>query len=392
MYMMMGDACAQNAAERKLFKTGIFNFRKRVKEMKKRKFLNRLISAFLIYLVLCTGCQSSAGTQTTETVVTTEVSAGTKTDVSETDTVTSEPETTEAMNETEEAVDRYDEIIDLTAIEGKLAIYFLDLDPVTTGDEHSGDSTLLISPDGKVMLIDAGNTPCGDEITAFLKQLGITRIDYLVASHAHIDHIGGMPEIITNFEIGTHYRSYVEYTTQTYQNYVSAVENADIPVEYVKQGDSFMFGDYITVDVLNPEAEIEYPDATVQNWNQFMNDHSMLLKMTYGKSTFLFGGDLYVAQEMILVQNYADQLKVDVAKVNHHGYSTSSCRKWVKTTLPQIAVAMGDEIGSVDVCELYEKQGAVYYHTSLDGCVRVIADDARNYEVTSRYDSWIRGE
>lgn len=360
--------------------------------MKKRKFLNRLISAFLIYLVLCTGCQSSAGTQTTETVVTTEVSAGTKTDVSETDTVTSEPETTEAMNETEEAVDRYDEIIDLTAIEGKLAIYFLDLDPVTTGDEHSGDSTLLISPDGKVMLIDAGNTPCGDEITAFLKQLGITRIDYLVASHAHIDHIGGMPEIITNFEIGTHYRSYVEYTTQTYQNYVSAVENADIPVEYVKQGDSFMFGDYITVDVLNPEAEIEYPDATVQNWNQFMNDHSMLLKMTYGKSTFLFGGDLYVAQEMILVQNYADQLKVDVAKVNHHGYSTSSCRKWVKTTLPQIAVAMGDEIGSVDVCELYEKQGAVYYHTSLDGCVRVIADDARNYEVTSRYDSWIRGE
>lgn len=373
--------------------------------MRKQKFLSRILSVLLACMLLFTGCQSgsdvkntaadttaaqesgaadtTAGVSEQETGVT-ETAAG----VQSTDAAQTESQETEA--ETEAAADRYEQIVDLAGTEGKLAIFFIDLDEVDSNGEHSGDSTLLISPDGKVMLIDAGNTPCGDEITAFLKELGITKIDYLVVSHAHIDHIGGIPEIVANFEIGVHYRTPVEYTTQTYANYVSAIEKAGIPVEYVHAGDSFMFGEYITVDIYNPEEEIEYPAENVENWNQFMNDHSMLMKMTYGESTFLFGGDLYVAAEQKLVQAYGDLLKVDVAKVNHHGYSTSSCRKWVKTTLPQIAVAMGDVIGSVEACELYEKQGAVYYHTSLDGCVRVVADDARNYEVISRYDSWIR--
>ncbi|MBQ8812993.1 MAG: MBL fold metallo-hydrolase [Lachnospiraceae bacterium] len=354
--------------------------------MKKQNMFGRLLAVLLSCLMLFTGCQNSADVQTTAADVP-DMTAAPETQAPETEALTEAPET-EAP--TEAPADRYEEIIDLSAIEGKLAIYFLDLEEITSGDEHSGDSTLLISPDGKVMLIDAGHTPCGDEITAFLKELGITRIDYLVASHAHIDHIGGMPEIVANFEIGTHYRTPVEYTTQTYANYVSAIENAGIPVEYVHEGDSFMFGEHIKVDIYNPPEEIEYPDETVSSWNQFMNDHSMLMKMTYGESTFLTGGDLYVAAEQLLMQAYGDQLQADVAKVNHHGYSTSTSRKWVKTTLPQIAVAMGDVMGSMDTYERYTKEGAVYYHTFVDGYVRVIADDARNYEVTSQYDSWLR--
>lgn len=324
-----------------------------------KKFLfSKMLALLLACMMIFTGCQSGADSQTNE--------AG--------------------------EVDRYNEIVDMKAIEGKMAVYFLDLEVSEDATDKSGDCTLLISPDGKVMLIDAGHTECGGAITDFLKELGITKIDYLVATHPHIDHIGGMPKVINSFEIGTHYRTEVEYTTQTYYNYVDAVEGAAIPVEYVHEGDSFMFGEKVKVEVFNPEEEIVYPDNFPEGSTQFLNNSSLLLKFTYGESTFLFGGDLYLSQEKDLVDEYGTLLDVDVAKANHHGDDTSNCSAWVKAVLPQIVVGMGDDIGAMDIYERYVKREATYYHTFCDGYVRIIADDADNFEVTSQYDSWMREE
>ncbi len=291
--------------------------------------------------------------------------------------------------EPDPTIDRYEEIIDRSRDEGKLVMYFLDLDVGADADDKSGDSTLLISPDGKVMLLDAGHPDCGPEIVETLKALGIEKIDYLVASHPHIDHIGGIPEVVENFEIGAAYSSYVEYTTQTYHDYVNALKEKGLEIEKLKTGDVIDFGEQVQVEILGPGEDIVYPEGFPDNSTQFLNNNSLLMKFVYGDSSALFGGDLYISQEREYVDQYGEALDVDVAKANHHGADTSNLRKWIKALSAQVVVAMGDDMGSMDAYEYYVKQGASYHHTLYDGIVKVLVDDKKNCEVVDQKDSWM---
>ncbi len=291
--------------------------------------------------------------------------------------------------EADAQVDRYQEITDRSGDDGKLVFYFLDLEVGPDAKDKSGDSTVIISPDGKVMLLDAGHPDSGGIIVQALKDLGVEKIDYLVTSHPHIDHIGGVPEVISLFPVGIAYHSYVEYTTQTYHNYVNALEEGGMEVVCLKTGDEFDFGSQVKVKVLGPGQDIVYPDGFPDNSTQFLNNHSLLLKFVYGESSALFGGDLYVSQERDYIDQYGDELKADVAKANHHGKDTSNLRKWIKTVSPQVAVGMGDELGSMDVYNNYVKQGAEYHHTVNDGVVKVIMDDKGGCQVIDQKDSWM---
>lgn len=289
----------------------------------------------------------------------------------------------------ESDVDRYEEIIDFAGDEGKLVVYFLDLQVEGAAEEVSGDSTLLISPDGKVMLLDAGHTDSSDIVVKILKDMGIEKIDYLVASHPHIDHIGGVPAVMAEFPVGISYRSYVEYTTQTYQNYVDALKEGGIEIISLKTGDTFSFGDLVEVEVLGPDEEIVYPDGFPDNSTQFLNNNSLLLRFTYGESAALFGGDLYVAQERDYIDQYGDKLKADLAKANHHGKNTSNLKKWIRTVSPQVVVAMGDVMGSMDVYNNYVKEGSEFHLTLYDGIVKVVLDDQGGCEAVDQHDSWM---
>lgn len=286
-------------------------------------------------------------------------------------------------------VDRYEEIMDRSGDDGKLVMYFLDLEVSPAATDKSGDSTILISPDGKVMLLDAGHPECGPQVLEVLNALGIEKIDYLVASHPHIDHIGGIPEVIANIPIEAAYASYVEYTTQTYQDYLDAIETCGAELQRLKTGDVIDFGDQVKIEILGPGENIEYPEDFPNNSTQFLNNNSLLMKFVFGESTALFGGDLYIAQERDYIEQYGDALHVDVAKADHHGKDTSNLKKWIKTVSPQVVVAMGDEMGSMDAYNNYVKQGASYHHTLYDGIVKVIVDDKKNCEVIDQKDSWM---
>lgn len=285
--------------------------------------------------------------------------------------------------------DRYQEMIDRSADEGKLVFYFLDLEVGPDAKDKSGDSTIIISPDGKVMLLDAGHPDAADIVVGVLKDLGVEKIDCLVASHPHIDHIGGVPEVMSRFPVEKAYESCVEYTTQTYYDYVNALKESGTEVVSLKTGDEFDFGEQVHVEVLGPGSDIQYPDGFPENSTQFLNNNSLLLKFTYGETTALFGGDLYVSQERDYLDQYGDLLHVDIAKVNHHGKDTSNLKKWIKTVSPKIAVAMGDEMGSMDVYNNYVKEGTEYHHTVNDGMVKVAADDKGNCEAADQKDSWM---
>ncbi|MDO5417579.1 MAG: MBL fold metallo-hydrolase [Lachnospiraceae bacterium] len=285
--------------------------------------------------------------------------------------------------------DRYGEIIDRSGDEGKLTVCFFDLEVGPDAKDKSGDAAVLISPDGKVMLLDAGHPDAGGIVVRTLKDMGIEKIDYLVASHPHIDHIGGVPEVLENFPVEKAYRSYLTYTTQTYQNYVEALETHEIDTESLKTGDSFSFGSQVQVEVLGPEEEIVYPDGFPENSTQFINDHSLVLKFTYGESTALFCGDLYRSAEREYLEKYGDKLQADLVKANHHGKDTSNSKKWIKTVHAKVVGAMGDEVGSMNVYNDYVKEGAEYHMTVNDGFIKIRMDDAGNYEVIDQKDSWM---
>lgn len=285
--------------------------------------------------------------------------------------------------------DRYQQIVDRSQDEGKLTVYFLDLKTNPGAEDKAGDSTILISPDGKVMLLDAGHPDAGHLVVQALKDLGVEKIDYLVASHPHIDHIGGIPEIMEAFPVGETYRSCVEYTTKTYDNYVAALEKSGAKTHFLKTGDVFQFGDQIQVEVLGPGEDIRYPDDFPDNSTEFLNNHSLTLKFTYGESSALFGGDLYLSQERDYAEQYGEKLQSDLVKANHHGKDTSNSKKWIKAVSPQVAVAMNDMAPNMTVCGYYQKEGAQFHHTFYDGVIKVRMDDKKNLEVIDQKDSFL---
>ena len=179
----------------------------------KRKSGLKQFGIVLLAAFYLTGCGKEAASSQIQASVQTEE---TKTEMSV------QAEEDEAAVQT----DRYQEIVDRSQDKGKLTVYFLDLKTNPDAEDKAGDSTILISPDGKVMLLDAGHPDAGHLVVQALKDLGVETIDYLVASHPHIDHIGGIPEVMEAFPVGETYRSCVEYTTKTYDNYVAALEKA----------------------------------------------------------------------------------------------------------------------------------------------------------------------
>ncbi|AEV28783.1 putative hydrolase (metallo-beta-lactamase superfamily) [Sphaerochaeta pleomorpha str. Grapes] len=272
---------------------------------------------------------------------------------------------------------------------GKFNLYFLDLEVSAEATDKSGDSTVLISPDGKVMLLDCGHPESGRQVVDALHALGIEKIDYFVASHPHIDHIGGFPEIAENFPIGKVYRTALEYPTDIYRRFVSAISEKNIPVEMLSEGDAFSFGDQISVEVFNPSLEITYPSNYPDNSTQFVNNTSLALKFSYGESTAWFSGDLYVPQERVLVMKYGEALQSDVAKANHHGGDTSNSLKWIKNLKATVVVAMHDDVSSMTVYNNYKKYGAAYHLTRNDGNVKVSMDEKKNYTVVDEKESWM---
>lgn len=266
------------------------------------------------------------------------------------------------------AQDRTAQVLDTTADAGSLTARFLRLE-TDTGDK-SGDATVLTSPDGKVMLIDAGDPGAGGQVVAALQAMGITRIDYLVASHPHVDHVGGFPAVMAAFEIGQVMTSYVEYPSVYYEAYMAELVARGIALVRLSRGDTFSFGEYVTAEVLWPGSEIEYYDGYPDSSTQFINNLSLAIKLSYGESTLLFCGDLYTAAERELVSLYGDTLDCDVLKANHHGAATSSCKAFRDAVSPQITVMLADTLEDLNIFQKFRKISDVYI-TNFNGDVKV---------------------
>lgn len=256
----------------------------------------------------------------------------------------------------------------------------------------SGDCTLILFPDGQTMMIDAGYTACSKHVISLLEELELTHLDYVVLSHAHDDHAGGLMAVAQYIYgqeggyIGAYRRSsYAAGAAEQAFLACAKERGADIFTD-VKAKDKWNIGG-VTIDILNPdEALLAECTGNVED----LNNSSILMKFTYGASTFLTGGDLYKNRETWLASVYGGFLKADVCKANHHGTHTSGGVQWLEMVSPAVMFAPADDAGDTPFVRRAARMGIAYYSVGMDGLVMIGMDDAGNYKVVSQYDSLLR--
>lgn len=198
-------------------------------------------------------------------------------------------------------------------------------------DVGKGDSILVKAPNGKSMLVDAGKSIASASVTSRIKSEGFYKIDVLVGTHPHGDHIGGMNAVINSFDIGKMYLPKVASTTEHLDNLLATMKNKGLKADTAKAGDSIDLDPDLKVDILAPKRD-SYQDE---------NDYSIVIKLTYKNTSFLLGGDASAVSEgEMLAAGY--DLKADVLKVGHHGSYKSTSADYLKAVSPRFAVISVD--------------------------------------------------
>ncbi len=196
-------------------------------------------------------------------------------------------------------------------------------------DVGQGDCTLVMSG-GKSLLIDAGENGHETEVLNYLRSMNIKKLNYIIATHQHSDHIGGIPEVLEEFEadniIMPRLTKAQTPTNSTYTAFLKAVQNSKAKVISAKPGLTYTLGD-ASFEILGP----------VTNDCEDINSMSAVTKITYGETSFLVTGDAEKDEELEIIENGAD-LDCDVLRVGHHGSSTSSSREFLEAVTPEVCV------------------------------------------------------
>ena len=241
-------------------------------------------------------------------------------------------------------------------------------------DVGQGDSIFIQLPNKETMLIDAGEAYEADNVINHLNNLGIKKIDYVVGTHPHTDHIGGLGEVINTFDVGSIYMPNVSSNSKTFEDLLTTISNKGLKVKTAKSGVVVLDEDNLKLEFISPNSD---------NYSN-LNNYSAVLKLTYLDNTFLFMGDAETLSE----DEITCDVDADVIKVGHHGSDSSSGIEFVKKVSPEYAVIMVGEGNSYDhpyqsIIDRYESVGAKVLRTDLDGN---IVCDSDGVDVTCKGD------
>lgn len=241
-------------------------------------------------------------------------------------------------------------------------------------DVGQGDSILIESPNGKTMLVDGGVKGAGQQVVSHINELGIDKLDIVVATHPDADHIGGLIPVLNSIPIEQFYDSGKVHTSQTFEEMLSLIDTKNIPYNVPKTGDSIAFDDELEIKVLNANE-----DASDNN------DASIVLKVTYGNISFLLTGDAGVALEKEMMQQ---NVKATILKAGHHGSNTSSSQSFIQAVQPEVTIlsyGKDNKYGHphAEVVERLQAIGSKIYATAEAGTVTVSTDGV-SYNVSAK--------
>ncbi|CUU47014.1 ComEC/Rec2 family competence protein [Clostridium beijerinckii] len=231
-------------------------------------------------------------------------------------------------------------------------------------DVGQGDSELIQIGD-KNILIDAGTSD--KKALDYLKSIGITTIDYAIATHPHEDHIGSMDDVINNLKVGTFYAPKATTTTKTFENMVDALKNKNLKMNVPKVGDQITVGD-ATLTFLAPNSA-KYED---------LNNYSIVCKLKYGNNSFIFMGDAEDVSEGEILQKQLD-IQADVLKVGHHGSHSYTTQAFLDKVNPKYAVIScekGNDYGHPheETLDKLNAKNINVFRTDLEGTVIATSD------------------
>ncbi|MEG2295572.1 MAG: ComEC/Rec2 family competence protein, partial [Oscillospiraceae bacterium] len=246
-------------------------------------------------------------------------------------------------------------------------------------DVGQADSNVIRTQE-KTIVIDAGEREDAQKILDILRQKGVKKIDYLIATHPHADHIGGMAEVIRTIPVDTIILSDIPPqsipTTRVYTDLLLAIAEQGVSVMKAQTGKVLSLGGGATLTILAPSKP--FSD---------LNNLSVVSKIVFGENSFLFTGDIEKESEEALLSKNKSILDVDVLSISHHGSNTSTTKSFLEATSPSIgtiSVGVDNKYNHphVDVIRRLEKAGVTLYRTDLQGTL-TLTSDGTNITVTT---------
>lgn len=234
-------------------------------------------------------------------------------------------------------------------------------------DVGQGDS-ILIKDGNEAMLIDGGRRSSSETVVNYLKEQGVKDLKYVIGTHPHEDHIGGLIAVLDSFKVENILLPNVINNTIAFEDLLDSIERNDLKITKPSISEKLNVGESELI-TLAPNSE-KY---------SLTNNYSIVLKLNHGENSFLFTGDAEKTSEKEMFESNKRLLKADVLKVGHHGSKTSSSEKFLDQVKPKyaiISVGNKNSYGHPDketLAKYYERNVGVY-RTDLDGTVVVISD------------------
>ncbi|MCI1946080.1 ComEC/Rec2 family competence protein [Clostridium luticellarii] len=238
-------------------------------------------------------------------------------------------------------------------------------------DVGQGDSE-LIQINGKNLLIDAGPNDSENKLMSYLNKQNIEKLDYVIATHPDEDHIGGMSSVIKKYEIDGFYAPRKTTDTLTFEKMIVSLKDKNMKIDVPNPLDTKLnLGENITAEILAPNSST-YEDT---------NNYSIVLKITYGDTKFLFTGDAETKSESEMTDKNYD-LSADVLKVGHHGSSSSTSEEFLDRVNPKIAViscGKNNKYGhpTKKTINKLKKKNIQIYRTDVDGTILLTSDGSK---------------
>ena len=253
--------------------------------------------------------------------------------------------------------------------DGEIVVHFIDV--------GQGDAELIMTSDGKTVLIDSGTPESRTVLTGYLKEQGVKKIDYFVLTHPHADHIGGAAAVLDAFDVVNVIMTDAPTTTSTYKKVLQKIDEKDFGVIFAEAGKEYSLGE-AKITILGP----------VSDYSDDLNNTSIVLRLTYGRTVFMFTGDAEKKAEQDMLTKFpASYFRADVLKLRHHGSSNSTSDGWFFAVSPEYAViscGRNNDYGHPhrEILSLLKKNGTTYFRTDTDGSI-VMSSDGESVKIIS---------